>query len=72
MKRDGSAYYSKLESEMILRHVTRLNLSDCISVKYNTLCKKLNGEFCFSLDEAIKIQETYFSDISVNELFWHE
>ena len=69
---DGSAYYPRLEAEMILRHITRLDLKDCIKLKYNTLCKKVNGELRFSLEEAIKIQETYFPDISVNELFRHE
>ncbi|MDO4157359.1 MAG: XRE family transcriptional regulator [Oscillospiraceae bacterium] len=72
MKRDSSAYYPRLEAEMILRHITRLDLKDCIKLKYNTLCKKVNGELRFSLEEAIKIQETYFPDISVNELFRHE
>jgi len=72
VKIDGSAYYPRLEAEMILRHVTRLNLKDCIKLKYNTLCKKVNGELRFSLDEAIRIQETFFSDVSVNQLFRHE
>ena len=72
MKRDGSAYYPRLEAEMILRHVTRLDLKDCIELKYNTLCKKVNGELRFSLDEAIRIQETFFSDVSVNQLFQHD
>ena len=72
MKIDGSAYYPRLEAEMILRRVTRLNLKDCIKLKYNTLCKKVNGELRFSLDEAIRIQETFFPDVSVNQLFRHE
>lgn len=72
MKRDGSAYYPRLEAEMILRHVTRLDLKDCIELKYNTLCKKVNGELRFSLEEAIRIQETFFSDVSVNQLFQHD
>lgn len=72
MKRDGYAYFPKLESEMILRHIARLDLAKCIGMKHNTLCQKLNGKLRFSLDEAIKIQETYFPDISVNELFRHE
>lgn len=72
MKIDGSAYYPRLVAEMILRHVTRLNLKDCIKLKYNTLCKKVNGELRFSLDEAIRIQETFFPDVSVNQLFQHD
>ena len=72
MKRDGSAYYPRLEAEMILRHITRLDLKDCIELKYNTLCKKVNGELRFSLEEAIRLQEEFFPDISVNELFRHE
>nr|DAV17046.1 MAG TPA: hypothetical protein [Caudoviricetes sp.]DAZ53729.1 MAG TPA: hypothetical protein [Caudoviricetes sp.] len=34
--------------------------------------QKLNGNLRFSLDEAIRIQETFFSDVSVNQLFRHE
>lgn len=33
---------------------------------------KLNGNLRFSLDEAIRIQETFFSDVSVNQLFRHD
>ncbi len=72
MKRDGCAYFPKLESEMILRHITRLDLAKCIEMKHNTLCQKLNGKLRFSLDEAIRIQEAFFPDVSINELFRHK
>lgn len=72
MKIDCSAYYPRLEAEMILRHITRLDLKDCIKLKYNTLCKKVNGELRFSLEEAIRLQEEFFPDVTVNELFRHE
>lgn len=44
----------------------------CTKLKYNTLCKKVNGELRFSLDEAIRLQEEFFPDVTVNELFRHE
>lgn len=32
----------------------------CTKLKYNILCKKVNGELRFSLDEAIRLQEEFF------------
>lgn len=72
MKRDGTAYYPVLESEIILRKVSKKDICLLLGVQKNTFAKKLNGNLRFSLDEAIHIQETFFSDISVNQLFRHD
>ena len=70
MKRDGTAYYPLLESEIILRKISKKDIYQLLDVQPNTL--KLNGNLRFSLDEAIRIQETFFSDVSVNQLFRHD
>lgn len=72
MKRDGTAYYPVLESEIILRKISKKDIYQLLDVQANTFTLKLNGNLRFSLDEAIRIQETFFPDISVNELFRHE
>lgn len=64
-------YFPKLESEMILNEVTREDLSECIGMKYNTLCKKVKGQLKFKPDEMFKIQETFFPNVTTNELFKH-
>lgn len=72
MKRDGTAYYPVLESEIILRKISKKDIYQLLDVQPNTFTLKLNGNLRFSLDEAIRIQETFFSDVSVNRLFQHE
>ena len=72
MKRDGTAYYPLLESEIILRKISKKDIYQLLDVQPNTFTLKLNGNLRFSLDEAIRIQQTFFSDVSVNQLFRHE
>ena len=72
MKRDGTAYYPVLESEIILRKISKKDIYQLLDVQANTFTLKLNGNLRFSLDEAFRIQETFFSDVSVNQLFQHE
>lgn len=72
MKRDGTAYYPVLESEIILRKISKKDIYQLLDVQPNTFTLKLNGNLRFSLDEAIRIQETFFSDVSVTQLFRHD
>lgn len=72
MKRDGTAYYPVLESEIILRKISKKDIYSLLGFQANTFTLKLNGNLRFSLDEAIRIQETFFPDVSVNQLFQHE
>lgn len=72
MKRDGTAYYPVLESEIILRKISKKDIYSLLGFQANTVTLKLNGNLRFSLDEAIRIQETFFPDVSVNQLFQHE
>ena len=72
MTRDGTAYYPLLESEIILRKISKKDIYQLLDVQPNTFTLKLNGNLRFSLDEAIRIQETFFSDVSVNQLFRHD
>lgn len=72
MRMDGSTYYPVLESEIILRNITKKEMREFLGVEQSTFVTKLNGTRRFSLDEAIRLQEEFFPDTSVNELFRHE
>lgn len=72
MRMDGSTYYPVLESEIILRNITKKKMREFLGVEQSTFVTKLNGTRRFSLDEAIRLQEEFFPDISVNELFRHK
>jgi hypothetical protein len=39
---------------------------------YQCTWKRVNGITKISIDEAIQIQETFFPDVPVNELFRHD
>lgn len=71
MKRNGEAYFPRLESELILRGIPKKELQNCIGCKANTFTLKLNGKLRFSLDEAVQIQQAFFPEISIVELFRH-
>lgn len=72
MKRNGETHFPRLESELILRRIPKKELQSCIGCKAGTFTLKLNGGLRFSLDEAIQIQQTFFPDIPIEELFRHE
>lgn len=72
MRKDGSVYFPMLEAEMGRRGIQKEHFRQLLGIDYSSVSQKVNGHRKFLLEEAIKIQETYFPDISVNELFWHE
>lgn len=71
MRNDGTVYFPTLEAEIAGRGIRKDKISKLLEVDYSTFGHKLNGERSFKLEEAIKIQETFFPDITVNELFKH-
>ena len=72
MRKDGSTYYPVLEHEIILRNITKKEMRDFLGLEQSGFVLKLNGMRRFSLEEAIRLQEEFFPDLTVNELFRHE
>ena len=72
MRRDGSTYYPVLEHEIILRNITKKEMREFLDIEQSSFVLKLNGARRFSLEEAIRLQEEFFPDVTVNELFRHE
>lgn len=61
--------YKNLEAEMVRKGVTRKDLANLLNVRYGTIIDKLKGRFSFTLDEAFKIRNKYFSHLSFEYLF---
>lgn len=61
--------YSNLEAEIVRNRISKEILAKAIGKTYTTFTLKLNGKYSFTYDEAIKIQETFFPDIEIKELF---
>ncbi|MBQ8823849.1 MAG: hypothetical protein IJZ64_01290 [Ruminococcus sp.] len=69
MKNDGTVYYPILESKLSEKGIRKGKVQQLLNINYTTFCDKLNGRSDFSVAQAIKIQEAFFLDMTVNELF---
>ena len=47
-------------------------MREFLDIEQSSFVLKLNGARRFSLEEAIRLQEEFFPDVTVNELFRHE
>lgn len=73
----GKVYYcyNVLAEEMKKKKIKQRDIAILLDEHECNISKKINGMYCsgyrahFSLEEAIKIQEELFPDMSVNELF---
>ncbi|ABR47064.1 phage protein [Alkaliphilus metalliredigens QYMF] len=61
--------YRNLEAEMVREGISRKDLAELLEVRYATIIDKLKGKFGFTLDEAFKIRNSFFSDLSFEYLF---
>ncbi len=72
MRKDGSVYFPMLEAEMGRRGIQKEHFRQLLGIDYSSVSQKVNGHRKFLLDEAIHIQEAFFPDVSINELFRHK
>lgn len=49
--------YQSLRAQMALRGYSIGTLAQAVSIKYNTLCRKMRGENEFTLAEAVRIKQ---------------
>ena len=61
--------YPNLEAEMARIGLKRKSLAEVLNVRVATIYDKLNGKYPFTLDEALKIKETFFPNLTVDYLF---
>lgn len=62
--------YINLLAEMSRKNISRTELSDKTGIKYTTLTDKLNGKTNFTVEEAIKIRKSAFSEFEYEYLFY--
>ena len=58
-----------LKGEMARENITIEEISKLLGIHRNSVANKLNGDSAFTIDEAFKIQETYFPKLSLSYLF---
>ncbi|NEZ46529.1 hypothetical protein FDF74_04775 [Clostridium niameyense] len=61
--------YSNLEAEIVRKKIKKPLIAEAIGRTYNTLNLKIAGKYPFTYDEAIKIQEEFFPECELKELF---
>ena len=61
-----------LRGEMAKRKISIEEMAHTLNLHRNSVANKINGESPFSIDESVKIQETYFPDLELKFLFKKE
>ena len=61
--------YSRLITEMKAKKISKSDIQKLLHIHYNSVCNKLNCRTRFTIDEVIKIQEQFFPEWEVSELF---
>lgn len=61
--------YNNLEAEIIRKRIRKQEIAREIGRTYNTLILKLAGKYAFTYDEAVTIQEKFFPECDLKELF---
>lgn len=64
--------FPNLEAEMARKGLKGKDLAKVLGVRIATVYDKLNGKYSFSLDEAMKIKQTFFPEYSIEYLFSKE
>lgn len=60
---------SNLMAEMARFNITSKDIKEVLSCTERTVTNKLNGDFEFSVDEAMKIRDTFFPGMRIAYLF---
>ena len=61
--------YSNLLAEMARKNITQNDIAKLLNKTVSTVSTKINGKYQFTLDEAEKIKDKYFSDKDISYLF---
>lgn len=61
--------HNNLQAEIKRKNISKRVIASSIGKSYNTLNLKISGKYSFTYDEALKIQEEFFPEIEIKELF---
>ena len=65
-------FYPNLEAELVKRNLTHRKLARLLGITKSTIHSKLSGKGKISLEMKRAIHEFLQTDLSIEELFWHE
>lgn len=58
-----------LKGEMAKRNIKVEDVASTLKIHRNSASNKINGDTSFSIEEAVKIRDTYFPELSLKYLF---
>ena len=61
--------YSILVGELAKKKITNASIARELDIHPNSVYNKLHGESSFTVDEAIKIRDTFFPGTDLTKLF---
>ena len=64
--------FPELEANLAGKGIMKKEVCQLLNIMPRTLFNKLTGVSHFTVEEAIQIQEQFFKDMTVNELFKKE
>jgi hypothetical protein len=64
--------YPNLDAELARSGLKRKDLAWLFKNRVATVSDKLNGRYPILIDEAFRIKETYFPDLSLDYLFYSD
>lgn len=64
--------YLNLKGEMAKRNISLEAIAQLLDIHRNSAANKVNGRTRFTVDEALLIRDTFFSDLSTDYLFQTE
>lgn len=62
-------HYENLKAEMARKEISIGIIAELLGIHRNSVSKKVNGHCSFTVEEAVKIQETFFPDKEFKYLF---
>ena len=71
-KKKKRRLYPNLDAELEKRFITYRGLARLLNVSEHTICNRMLGNSKFSLELKFAIKEILQTDLSIEELFWHE
>lgn len=63
---------NNLEAEIVRKKIKKDKIANEIGKTYSTLLKKISGEYPFTYEEALLIQEKFFPECDIKELFYDD
>lgn len=58
-----------LKGEMAKRSIKVEDIANVLQIHRNSASNKINGDTSFSIDEAVKVKEAFFPELSLKFLF---